>query len=544
MALSNEAYQSLEDIVGTEYISAEPVILDSYAWMRANELHTKDRSGFFIRPEAVVLPGSTEEVQAVMKACNRFKIKCKAFSTGWINLAQPSGAGVINMDLRRLNRILEIDEKNMFAVIEPYVIGSQLQAEVMKLGLNCHIIGAGGSCSPLAAATSFIGNGADGIFMGYSSETLLALEWVLPNGDILRTGSLGAGLGWSCGEGPGPSLRGIARGTTGASGALGVFTKCAVKLAPWPGPAEMPVEGTIPAYYTKLPDNFRAYTVTMPSWEAYTDAYYKIYDAEIGYIGHRQFSKLGEDLSTAFFALYRDSTKSLDDLEEFTRKPEIQDLTDELRHYSFQLILAGMTPGDIEYQEKVLDQILAETRGHRVVAMSEPATAQFVMLYLLKLHSKHLNHVYAGGKSQYFRPDGSPDYAIEYAPLMIELLKKYQEKGTLVKTGGDSLMGTLSGIGGGGDFHLEQFVSYDRNDMKSINATRELVEEARKLAAEKMPGSPAALVGLPPDVMLTTIAASAQSVRYHWQWKIKQMLDPNGVGESAGYPMLKEPPKE
>jgi hypothetical protein len=127
---------------------------------------------------------------------------------------------------------------------------------------------------------------------------------------------------------------------------------------------------------------------------------------------------------------------------------------------------------------------------------------------------------------------------------MIEFLKKYQEKGTLVKTGGDSLMGTLTAIGGGGDFHLEQFVSYNPNDMESINATRELTEEARKVAAEKMPGSSAALAGLPPDAMLAALAASAQSIRYHWQWKIKQMLDPNGVGEPAGYPMLKEPPND
>jgi hypothetical protein len=105
-------------------------------------------------------------------------------------------------------------------------------------------------------------------------------------------------------------------------------------------------------------------------------------------------------------------------------------------------------------------------------------------------------------------------------------------------------MGTLSGTGGGGDFHLEQFVSYNRNDMESINAARELAEEARKVAAEKMPGSSAALAGLPPDAMLAELAASAQSIRYHWQWKIKQMLDPNGVGEPVGYPMLKEQPKE
>jgi hypothetical protein len=71
------------------------------------------------------------------------------------------------------------------------------------------------------------------------------------------------------------------------------------------------------------------------------------------------------------------------------------------------------------------------------------------MLYLVKLHCKHLNHVYAGGKGQYFRPDGSPDYSIEYAPFMIELMKRHQERGGLVKSSGDSLMGTLSGVGGG-----------------------------------------------------------------------------------------------
>ena len=53
-----------------------------------------------------------------------------------------------------MDRILEIDEKNMFAVIEPYVIAATLQAEAMKVGLNCHMIGAGASCSPLAQLTS------------------------------------------------------------------------------------------------------------------------------------------------------------------------------------------------------------------------------------------------------------------------------------------------------------------------------------------------------------------------------------------------------
>ena len=68
-------------------------------------------------------------------------MKFKPFSTGWGLFSAPFAKDVISLDLRRMNRILEIDEKNMFAVVEPYVINVQLQAELMKRGLNTHMIG-------------------------------------------------------------------------------------------------------------------------------------------------------------------------------------------------------------------------------------------------------------------------------------------------------------------------------------------------------------------------------------------------------------------
>ena len=46
-----------------------------------------------------------------------------------------------------MNRILEIDQKNMYIVVEPYVSFAQVQAEVHKVGLNCNILGAGGEYS-------------------------------------------------------------------------------------------------------------------------------------------------------------------------------------------------------------------------------------------------------------------------------------------------------------------------------------------------------------------------------------------------------------
>jgi len=136
-------------------------------------------------------------------------------------MGYPSYDNTIQLDMMRMNRILEIDEKNMFAVVEPGVTYATLQAEAMKVGLNTHIIGAGASCSPLASATSYGGLGPDSLFMGTSNENMLGLEWVMPNGDIMKTGSLGSGAGWFCGEGPGPSIRGVVRGTSGAKGGMG-----------------------------------------------------------------------------------------------------------------------------------------------------------------------------------------------------------------------------------------------------------------------------------------------------------------------------------
>ena len=65
--------------------------------------------------------------------------------------------------------------------------------------------------------------------MSFGGDNMLGLEGVMPNGEIIRTGSLGAGLGWFCGEGPGPSVRGILRGGLGLRGAMGVYTKVALK---------------------------------------------------------------------------------------------------------------------------------------------------------------------------------------------------------------------------------------------------------------------------------------------------------------------------
>lgn len=547
MALMKNVYQALEDIVGPGNITEDPAIMYSYAFQYMAELISSDGSRYLKPPAVVILPGTAEEVQRLVKICNKYKVKYKAHSTGWVPQASAVVDNLLQVDLRRMNRILEIDEKNMFAIVEPYANGAQIQAEAMKVGLNGHMIGAGASCSPLASATSFAGHGPDSIFMGNSSENLLALEWVMPTGDICRTGSLGSGAGWFYGEGPGPSIRGIVRGYHGAMGELGIFTKCALKLSAWPGPASLPVEGTVPAYYSPLPENFKAYTLAFPTWQAYADAYYKIWESEIAYSAHRQFNMLGDDLSPAFFMMYTDPTKTLDDLDEFVKTPEMQKLAEEMRR-SFQIILAGMTPRDIEYKEKALDQILTETGGKKVDVMSDPLMERFTLLNLIRLGHKNLNSVYSGSFLGTFCQKGPPDFMIKYVPVAEELVKRYQEAGKFVDCGNDVMMGCVSGWGANSYSVLEQFVLYDPHDKESLQGCVDYCYDATKAAIDHgwPPGMEAAVTDgrNSEEVRQAAYAKAPQPMVFEFQRKIKEALDPNNTGQDVFYHRFKEPYKK
>lgn len=536
MTLSRNQYQAFEDIVGADNISDEPAILDSYCFEHRAEMNQPDYSQFFPRAEAVILPGSTEEVQAIVRTCNRYHLKFKAHCTGYGPYGMPPIKGVIALDMRRMNKIEQIDEQNKIAVVQPYVTAVQLQAEVMKVGLNCHMIGAGSISSVLATAACFLGNGPDSIANGCSGENLLSLEWVMPTGEIMRTGSLGSGDGWFCGEGPGPSTRGMMRGHLGSRGGFGVVTRCAIRLHPWAGPTVMPVEGTIPAYMSPLPDNFKAYTIAFPTWQAYADAHNLMYDAEIGYVVHRQFIQWGAALQAAFMKIYIDPTRTIDSLEEEIEKPETKELTEELR-ISFQVVMVGNSMRDIDYQEKALDEILAETKGWKVAGMSTPEMQKWQLLYLLRLPIKNLNFVW-GTYANSFSQAGTPDFLISTVHTYQALKDKYIKSGGLTDDGGDAQMGPLSNFGGGGVTMLEGFAHYDQTNADSIKQTKEYVRESVKVSLQHgwHPGLGGIIgIGGSKEDLKEAFAAVPQPSIYDWQCKIKQAFDPNDTSGDPSF---------
>ena len=531
-----DAYQALAAVVGADFIADDPAVLDAYAFEMLADLVRPEQSHFMPRPCAVALPASTEEVQGLTKVCNQFKIKIKPLSTGWYHWAAPiqDVMPTLQLDLRRMDRILEIDEKNLYAVVEPYVVAAQLQAEVMKLGLNINVTGAGASCSIVASACAYAGQGPSAYHMGGNAENLLGLEWVTPAGEVVRTGSLGSGDGWFCGEGPGPSLRGICRGTLGSRGGLGVYTKCAIKLCHWPGPTELPVRGTIPAYRLPVADTMRAYTLAVPSWDAWADIYYQIYDNEIGYLFHRQFNLAGAELAPAFWLMYNDHTKTLGDVEQLAAEPEVKALVEEMR-ISFQFIMAGRSERDIELQDRILDRILAQVGGWKVERFCAEDMAEFTNMYLVRLGHKHINYVWAGGYIGSWMQVGTPDWAKGYIPVASAGLERDAADGLLVQCGGDAMMGSGSGLPGGGATGLEQFVSYDPDDRASTGAAVQHMVDAVKdaLAAGYPPGKEAMYLELrlTDEQVRAALEKSNQPQIYRFQRQLKEVVDPNDLGD-------------
>jgi glycolate oxidase len=525
MALTPDKYETLEAIVGSENISQEPALLDGYAYQILAELTKVSGGTRFMpyRPEAVLLPESTEEVQAVVKACNRLGIKFKAISTGWGPYNAPSCEGVVLMDMVRMNHILEISEKNMYAVVEPYVSWAQLQAELWKRGLNCMVIGAGCQCSALASVTSFMGLGTANFSMGYNARNALGVEWVLPTGDILRLGSLGSTGEWFCGDGPGPSLRGLMRGDRGAMGGLGVFTKCALKVYNWPGPVTMPIKGVGPNYVLseELPDNTKIYMFIFDSKEQRDDAICKLGEAEIGY--HQL--NMGWGGMKMFMRAF---DKYLPGHEEEDNIP--QELTKGATIFS----LVCNSPGEMQYQEKVLNAILTETGGRIYPLDENPVLKANVLrtLFRTDFMSTGTFHM-AGG----FWPilwgifGGRRTMAIG-EQWGVEAQKKLEEEGKLSKDGADGMWQPIFDFAHTG--YLENELTYDPCAPESVDFYRRAMREQNEPLVKR-------------NVVRPEIGTAKGNVRagkllsnFHiWQMRIKKAFDPNTASD-PGYYMMPE----
>jgi FAD/FMN-containing dehydrogenase len=215
----------LTAVVGEDHASGEREILFAYARDAQSPL-----MGDFA-PDYVVRPGCLNEVQEVVRIASQNRIPLQPMIRGTNHGAMALATeGGILIDLRRMNRILEINEVTMSATIEPGVTWRELNREARKQRLYIDVPMGPYTGSPVGSWSSWNMS----IYFGAApADKVLSLELVLPNGQILRTGSAAYPPHDSSNpyfrEAYGPDLTGLFRG---AFGAFGIITKMTVGLHP------------------------------------------------------------------------------------------------------------------------------------------------------------------------------------------------------------------------------------------------------------------------------------------------------------------------
>ncbi|MBT3709764.1 MAG: FAD-binding oxidoreductase [Gammaproteobacteria bacterium] len=221
----------LKEVVGEDWVFTTDADIHAY---RDHFSYIKDQPNELI-PSAAVGPDSVEQVQDIVRIANQFKIPLYSISTGK-NFAyggpSPNVRGSLTVDLKRMDKVLEVDERRNFAVVEPGVSYIDLYNYIQERGLNVWID------TPDPGWGSPIGNSLDhgiGYTLGPYRDHFGAhcgMEVVLPDGEIMRTG-MGALPGSNCwseykhGYGPDPA------GLFG-QGNFGIVTKMGFRLMPQP----------------------------------------------------------------------------------------------------------------------------------------------------------------------------------------------------------------------------------------------------------------------------------------------------------------------
>ncbi len=203
-------------------------------------------------PPLVVLPVTTAQVSAVHRIATerRIPLTPRAMGSGLSGGAVPLGGSIV-LGVARMDRILEIDEIDRVAVVQAGVINARLQTEVEKRGLFYPPDPSSLKQSAIGGNVAENAGGARCLKYGVTGDYVLALEVVLPDGTVIRTG------GRTVKNVTGYDLR---RLFTGAEGTLGTITEITLRLLSKPKFARAAL-----AVFDRIEDAANATTAVMAS---------------------------------------------------------------------------------------------------------------------------------------------------------------------------------------------------------------------------------------------------------------------------------------
>jgi len=195
---------------------------------KPEQLRTYECDGltnFRVVPSAVLLPSTSEQVQEIVRICDRERIPfvARGSGTGLSGGALPYAGGVV-ISLSRLNRILEVDIPNARIVVEPGVINSNVTQEVSPYGYFYAPDPSSQSVCTIGGNVAENSGGAHCLKYGFTTTHVLGMEVVLPDGSLVHLGS-------NTLDAPGYDLMGV---FVGSEGTLGIATKVILRIVKRP----------------------------------------------------------------------------------------------------------------------------------------------------------------------------------------------------------------------------------------------------------------------------------------------------------------------
>jgi glycolate oxidase len=215
--LSEQIINELQSIVGKDNVYSSKADRICYSY---------DATQQSFLPGVVVHPGSTEEISRIMKLANRELVPVfpRGAGSGFTGGSLPTRGGIV-LCTERMDQILEIDEENLVATVEPGVVTEHFQQAVEKLGLFYPPDPASLKFSTLGGNVAECAGGPRCVKYGVTKDFIIGLEVVTPTGDVITTG--------------GPTMKGVVgydltKLMCGSEGTLGVITRIVIKLLPLP----------------------------------------------------------------------------------------------------------------------------------------------------------------------------------------------------------------------------------------------------------------------------------------------------------------------
>ena len=217
MSLPASLVDELRRALGRQHVVTEPEQLRTY--------ECDGLTGHRAIPELVVLPGSTEDVQTVVRACYRENVPfvARGAGTGLSGGATPLAGGVV-VSLARMNRILEIDLASQRVVVEPGVANLDVTRAVAADGFFYAPDPSSQQVCTIGGNVAENSGGAHCLKHGFTVHHVTGLTFVLPNGDVVE-------LGGKALDPDGPDLLGV---VVGSEGTLGIATRITLRIVRTP----------------------------------------------------------------------------------------------------------------------------------------------------------------------------------------------------------------------------------------------------------------------------------------------------------------------